>query len=156
MSGYRVVGLDSDFTRRVREERVDGLGGAVEVFATEDPRKPCRHCLGDIGLEQEVLLLAHRPAPRPGPYSEVGPIFVCGEACAPFEAENRLPPVLQGRKLVVRGYTAAERINYESSEIVEGAEIEPAIRRGLADPRNAYLQVRTALFGCFLCKVERV
>ena len=156
MPGYRAVGLDSDFVRQIREERLDAFGDPVEVYATEDARKPCRHCLGDIGLEQEVLLLSHRPAPVPGPYSEVGPIFVCGEACAPFSAENRLPPVLKGRQVVVRGYTAEERINYEASEIVEGEDAEPVIRRFLEDPKNAYLQVRTALFGCFLCKVERV
>ena len=155
MSGYRVVGLDSDFARQVREERVDAFGGEVELYRSESGRKPCRHCL-DHAAESEVLLLSHRPAPVPGPYSEVGPIFVCKDGCASFEGENRLPPVLEGRKVVVRGYTAEERINYESSEIVEGAEIEPAIRRGLDDPRNAYLQVRTAYFGCFLCKVERV
>ena len=25
----------------------------------------------------------------------------------------------------------------------------------IRDPKNAYLQVRTTLYGCFLCKVER-
>ena len=64
--------------------------------------------------------------------------------------------MLEGRKVVVRGYTAEERINYEASEIVEGEDAEPVIRRFLEDPENAYLQVRTALYGCFLCKVERV
>ncbi len=154
MSGYRAVGLDSDFARQVREGRIDAFGGPVEVYVSDSPRKPCRHCLDHIPAEQ-ALLLSHRPAPVPGPYSEVGPIFVCSEACAPFAAENRLPPVLEGRRVVVRGYTAEERINYEASEIVEGEDAEPVIRRFLEDPKNAYLQVRTALFGCFLCKVER-
>ena len=154
MSGYRAVGLDSDFARQVRAERRDAFGAPVEVYVSDSPRKPCRHCLDHIPARQ-ALLLSHRPAPLPGPYSEVGPIFVCSEACAPFEAENRLPPVLQGRRVVVRGYTAEERINYEASEIVEGEEAEPVIRRFLEDPKNAYLQVRTALYGCFLCKVER-
>ena len=154
MSGFRAVGLDSDFARQIREERIDAFGDLVEVYVSDSPRKPCRHCLHHIPAEQ-ALLLSHRPAPVPGPYSEVGPIFVCNEACAPFSAENCLPPVLEGRRVVVRGYTAEERINYEASEIVEGEDAEPVIRRMLEDPKNAYLQVRTARYGCFLCKVER-
>ena len=102
MSGYRVVGLDSDFAQQIREQRRDAFGGEVELYRSDSGRKPCRHCL-DHAADQEVLLLSHRPAPLPGPYSEVGPIFVCTEDCLSFEGENRLPPVLDGRRLVVRG-----------------------------------------------------
>ncbi len=59
------------------------------------------------------------------------------------------------RKVVVRGYTARDRINYGSAELVEGRGAAPVIRRLLADPENAYLHVRTALNGCFLARVER-
>ncbi len=155
MNGYRFVGLDSDYTQTLRTRRRDAFGEPVEVFPTDDPGMPCRHCLHEIGLEKEVLVLSHRPFPQPGPYSEVGPIFVCGSDCMRFATAEEIPPVVAARKVVVRGYTARDRINYGSAEVVDGRDAAPVIQRLLADPENAYLHVRTALNGCFLARVER-
>ncbi len=155
MSGYRFVGLDSHYTQTLRTRRRDAFGQPIEVFPTEDPEMPCRHCLNEIGLEKEVLVLSHRPFPQPGPYSEVGPIFICDSVCTRFETAEEIPPVIATRKVVLRGYTARDRINYGSAELVEGRGAAPVIRRLLADPENAYLHVRTALNGCFLARVER-
>ena len=155
MSVYRFVGLESDYTQTLRARRRDAFGQPVEVFPTDDPEMPCRHCLNEIGLEKEVLVLSHRPFPQPGPYSEVGPIFVCGSECTRYETTEEIPPAIAARRVVVRGYTARDRINYGTAEMIECKDAAPVIRRLLADPENAYLHVRSAFNGCYLARVER-
>ena len=41
-------------------------------------------------------------------------------------------------------------------ELVEGAKLEAAIERLLAEPRAAYLHIHFAAPGCYAARVERV
>ena len=154
MTELRIVGLETDYVETLRARRLDRFGNRLEA-APAEPRWPCRHCLEEIEEGAGSLVPAHSPFPAPGPYSEVGPIFICAEECAPYGETGRIPPVVRDRLVVVRGYGHDDRIVYGTGEIVAGPEVPDLAKRLLARPEVAYLHVRTARNGCYLCRIER-
>lgn len=154
MTEIRIVGLESDYVETLRAGRVDRFGNKLEA-APAGHHWPCRHCLQEIEVGAGSLVLAHSPFPKPGPYSEVGPIFVCADDCAAYGKTDRVPSVVRDRLVVVRGYGHDDRIVYGTGEIAAGPEVPDLARRLLARPELAYLHVRTARNGCYLCRVER-
>ena len=58
-----------------------------------------------------MLILAHRPFPAPQPYAELGPIFLCADACAPGGGSD-IPEILASPDYIIRGYSAENRIVY--------------------------------------------
>ena len=105
----------------------DDYGADVERVISSEAGNPCRSCLEDIEAGEPVLLLAHRPFPAPQPYAETGPIFVHAE-CAHREAGAAMPPVVASRReFLVKGYGHDDRI--------------------------AYVDLRSAVNNCFICRV---
>jgi hypothetical protein len=50
-----------------------------------------------------MLILAHRPFAKTGPFAETGPIFLCTKACV--RHESGVPPHTHPRAhLLVKGY----------------------------------------------------
>ena len=56
-------------------------GHAPERAVSDGDGVPCRHCLRMVPKGVAYLVLAHRPFPAPQPYAEMGPIFLCADAC---------------------------------------------------------------------------
>ena len=154
MDGYRIVPLASGDAERYRTGGGDYYGNRGDIMHS-DGGYPCRHCLTDLPEGKEALLVAHRPFDRDAPYSEVGPIFVCPDGCEAYSRTSELPEVIRRRRVVIRAYDEGDRIRYGHHELVDGAGAEAAIARLLADPATAYLHVRSALTGCYHCRVER-
>jgi hypothetical protein len=103
-----------------------------------------------------MLVLAHRPFPRPQPYAEVGPIFLCGEPCVRHPDSATLPAMFAGwERMLVRGYGTDDRIVYGSGQVVESARIEAACTALLEDPRIAYVHLRSATNNCYHARVQR-
>lgn len=154
MTTIRFLGLDSAEAQARRDSGPEDRGGAMERLPAGEGY-PCRHCLSDIPEGAETLLFLHRPFARLGPYSEEGPIFLCAEDCAAFDPARGLPPILETREVILRGYDARDRIAYGKAAQAQGSEIVAAAERLLDDPALAYLHVRSLFSGCFLCRVER-
>ena len=76
------TGLNSDLAARWQAGVPDANGHPPERHVTAAGTGPCRHCLGEIAGGAPYLILAHRPVPKPQPYAEVGPIFLCAAPCA--------------------------------------------------------------------------
>ena len=143
---FRATGLDDagDALRHVTVRRVPG--GA---------NYPCRHCLAPVEDGREALLGSfHLERPR-GAYWTPSPIFVHAEDCPHFEAAARLPEIVRRPLLSVRAYDAAEQLLYDLSDVAPGAEVESLIEHCLGDDRTQFVNLHTARFGCFLCRVER-
>jgi len=115
---------------------------------------PCRHCLNLIPKGAEMLVLAHRPFPAPQPYAEVGPIFLCGHACEAGGGEA-LPEILGSPTYIVRGYGPNDRIVYGTGAVVATETLPAEAARRLADPRIAYVHVRSARNNCFQVRIDR-
>jgi hypothetical protein len=101
-----------------------------------------------------MLILAHRPFPAVQPYAETGPIFLCGDDCA--RHEGGWPAILDGTPdFLVKGYSEDDRIVYGTGRIVPTEDIEVCAKALLADPRVAYLHVRSARNNCYQMRIDR-
>jgi hypothetical protein len=139
--GYQSGGLDAN--GQVPERQVSDGGG-----------NPCRHCLKMIPNGADMLVLAHRPFPAPQPYAEVGPIFLCGDACKAGGGEA-LPEILESPSYILRGYGANDRIVYGTGAVVATETLPAEAARRLADPRVSYVHVRSARNNCFQVRIDR-
>jgi hypothetical protein len=146
--------LPSSDVRALRSGGPDAYGMPPEVAMSDGPGNPCRHCLRFVAEGEPMLILAHRPFPAMQPYAETGPIFLCGEDCARHEGGR--PTILDGTPdYLVKGYSADDRIVYGTGRIVPTNEIEAYAEGLLADPRVAYVHVRSARNNCYQMRIDR-
>lgn len=145
--------LDSGVAAALRAGGPDANGQPAERGAISDGAgTPCRHCLCHVPAGQEYLILAHRPFPAPQPYAETGPIFLCAAPCARWPGPG-LPPILTtSPDYLLKGYSAAHRIVYGTGRIVPAAGVAAYAAEVLADPRVAFVDVRSARNNCFQCR----
>ena len=115
---------------------------------------PCRHCLQMIPKGAQMLILAHRPFPAPQPYAEVGPIFLCADACE-AGGGTALPEILASPDYILRGYGADHRIVYGTGAVVRTGAILAEAEARFADPQVAYLHIRSARNNCYQVRVDR-
>lgn len=145
-------------TETVRAYQVGGLdayGQPPELHISDGGGNPCRHCLSLIPKGAAMLVLAHRPFPALQPYAETGPIFLCAAQC-PAGGGAALPPeVLNSPTYIVRGYGPDNRIVYGTGAVVPTPEISAEAARRLADPRVAYVHVRSARNNCYALRIDR-
>lgn len=148
--------MTTEAVRALRAGGPDANGQPPERGAIADGQgEPCRHCLDQVPAGREYLILAHRPFPAPQPYAETGPIFLCAEDCARWQGEG-VPPILRtSPDYLLKGYTAQDRICYGTGRIVPAAGVPAYAAEVLADPRVAYVDVRSARNNCFQCRIRR-
>ena len=151
----RFTALPTETARAYRSGSPDANGMPAERAVSDGAGNPCRHCLRDIPEGDGMLILAHRPFPAPQPYAESGPIFLCADDCPRWESDG-IPPILKrrGEKRLVKGYSADDRIVYGLGKIVPVAKVLARAEVVLADPRVAYVHVRSAANNCFTCRLE--
>lgn len=132
----------------------DANGQVPERATSDGAGNPCRHCLRMIPAGAPMLILAHRPFPAPQPYAELGPIFLCAEACPPGGGAA-VPEILAAPDYILRGYSAQDRIVYGSGAVVPTQRLTEEAARRFQDDRIAYLHVRSARNNCFQVRIER-
>jgi Protein of unknown function (DUF1203) len=147
--------LPTKTVRALRSGAADANGQTPERGAISDGNGvPCRHCLRDTPAGHEYLILAHRPFPAPQPYAETGPIFLCAEDCVRWDGQG-VPPILTtSPDYLLKGYSTDHRIVYGSGKVV-AADAIAAYAEGLfADPRVAFVDVRSARNNCFQARIR--
>jgi hypothetical protein len=127
--------------------------GARRMTADEKPGFPCRVSLADADVGETVLLLPFTHHDVSSPYRASGPIFVRRGAATAAPAAGEIPAMFRHRLLSVRGYDAEAML--VDAEVVNGTELEDAIRRLFANDGVSYLHVHNARPGCYNCKVVR-
>ena len=132
---------------------LDANGQVPERQISDGDGNPCRHCLNLIPKGAEMLVLAHRPFPAPQPYAEVGPIFLCADACEAGGGED-MPQILESPTYILRGYGRDDRIVYGTGAVVAIETLPEEAARRLADPRIAYVHVRSARNNCFQVRID--
>ena len=148
------VAIPTDAARRYQAGGVDANGQVPERTVSDGGGNPCRHCLKMIPEGAGMLILAHRPFPAPQPYAEVGPIFLCADACAAGGGEA-LPEMLASSDYIARGYGADDRIVYGTGGVVATGAIPKRAGELLDDPRVAYVHVRSARNNCYQVRIDR-
>ncbi|MFD6099671.1 DUF1203 domain-containing protein [Nocardiopsis flavescens] len=147
-----------------RLRAVDDAGRVRESFTDHEGGAPLRCCLRRSRAGERVMLVSYAPlrgwagerGADPGPYDEVGPVFVHGEPCGGPEG-TAYPVALHGSPRVLRAYDARGRIR--GGRTVElpaerAGEVDGLLAELFADPGVALVHVRAVVFGCFLAEVR--
>jgi hypothetical protein len=120
---------------------------------TEAHSSPCRVCLEDAAVGEDVLLFGYSPFSHDVPYRTVGPIFVHAEACTPFVAGAAATDALERRLLSLRAH--AEDGTMLHCDVTEGTGLGALAARFFEDARVAEIHVHHARAGCFACRLQR-
>jgi hypothetical protein len=154
MHNFTIVPLDTDLVDRWRTAGADDYGNPLTPVVADKPAAfPCRHCLRDAEPGEPLLLASHSPFALPGPYKEVGPVFVHAERCERWRGGADVPAQLRRRLLALRGYDRQQTI--VDAVVVEGAAMDSELERLLARGDVAFVHARFARTGCFACGIER-
>lgn len=156
-TGFVIRPIAPDVLERLRVR--DDAGDPPRVV-TDEVDVPLRCCLGTSLPGERIGLVSYAPlrrwaaatGARPGPYDEVGPVFVHLEPCEPHD----FPRIRVGARRVLRSYDANGGIL--GGRLVEWpgrAEAGELLAESLADPRVAVVHVRAMEFGCFQFEVAR-
>jgi hypothetical protein len=149
---FRITGLPSESFQHLFAMSDAELAehGAVRRTATHSA--PCRISLTDATPGDEVILTNFEHHAVDSPYRMRFAVYVRkGERT--YDAVDQIPQQLRTRSLAVRGFDADGMM--VGWELAEGAHLEDAIARLLADPRAAYLHVHYAAPGCYAARVDR-
>ena len=144
----RFSAIPTPIVRAYQQGGPDANGQPAELQVAIGQGNPCRHCLKMIPEGAEMLILAHRPFPAPQPYAEIGPIFLCADACT-AGGGSEMPEMLNSPSYILRGYGADHRIVYGTGGVVPLAGIPAMAAARLADPRVDYVHVRSASNNCY-------
>jgi Protein of unknown function (DUF1203) len=146
--------LPTDLVRAYRAGSPDANGMPPERAVSDGAGNPCRHCLRPIPRGAPMLVLAHRPFPAPQPYAEIGPIFLCAEACERWRGEG-LPPIATAPDHLVRGYSRDDRIRYGTGAVIATGALLDRAEALLARDDVAYVHVRSARNNCYQFRIDR-
>ena len=143
---YVVAGVDPAVADELRTK------GGIGYVADERPGFPCRQCLRDAQIGDQMILVSHDPFSAWSPYRSASPIFLHRDPCTPF-IDDELPEQLTGRRLSVRAFDTAEMML--DAALVQGDELASTIERLLDNAAVDHLHVHNEPRGCFAARVER-
>lgn len=114
---------------------------------------PCRISLQDADVGELLLLLPFVHHDVQGPYRASGPIFVRQAAKESAMLTDEVPLAFRRRLISLRAYDTAGMMR--GCDVVEGADLDAAIKVQLHDETTAYLHLHNARPGCFAARVDR-
>jgi hypothetical protein len=155
MTRIRFEAMATDVARGYQSGSSDAYGQLPERRTADGRfRVPCRHCLADVAPGEEYLVFAYRPFTTLNPYTETGPIFLHARDCERHSATGHTPEMLRkSAQMIVRGYSADERIVYGTGAVVATERIAETAAALLARDDVAFVDVRSASNNCFQCRI---
>ncbi len=151
----RFLAYDQGFVGQVRAGGPDAYGMPAERAVSDGEGNPCRSCLHHVPAGAGMLILAARPFPAVQPYAETGPIFLCADDCAAWTGDGVPPVLMTSPDYLLKGYSGEGRIVYGTGRVVPKHEIVARAEEVFADPRVAYVDVRSARNNCFQTRIVR-
>lgn len=150
---FRIAPLPPSTAARLRET------ATVVRVADESPGYPCRACLRDVALGEELVLVSHDPfagwdAAESSPYRSASPIYLHRRDCSADVDPDPVPDQLVRRRLSVRAFD--ERAMMLDGRVVDGVELHATLDELTAAPGVAKVFVHNAGPGCFAAVVEVV
>ncbi len=150
------IALSTEQVRAYQAGEPDDNELVPEIAVSDGGGNPCRHCLTEIPAGEKMLVLAHRPFDELQPYAEVGPIFLCADGCERHPDGAELPEMFHNwEKMLIKGYTADNRILYGTGTIVEMPQLEKQAAEIFSNPAVAYIHMRSASNNCYQARIER-
>jgi hypothetical protein len=141
--------------------RRDDAGRSPRIMIDESGGSPLRCCLRDARPGEKIALVSYAPLRRwaaesgadPGPYEELGPVFVHPEQCDGPETDG-YPDGWRYRQQVLRAYNA-------NGEILGGTVAEPqsdvlaAADELFTDQAVELIHTRNIVYGCYMLTLRR-
>lgn len=152
---HKFTALPTALVHAWREGAPDAYGASPERHISNGNGNPCRHCLQDIPKGAAMLVLAHRPFDALHAYAETGPIFVCADPCTRNPGTDMPQVLTTSPDYLIKGYSADERIIYGTGEIVGRAKIKEKATAIFADPKVAFIHIRSARNNCYQARIDR-
>lgn len=146
-STYALVPISASDAKELRD-----VGGPVYV-ADAVPGYPCRQCLQDAAIGDELILVSHDPFTGPSPYQSASPIFLHRDSCQ-IPIADELPLQLTRRQLSVRSFDADEMMI--DAAVIDGSGLDETLTRFFEDDLTLRVRVHNAERGCWATDVERV
>ena len=115
---------------------------------------PCRRCLRNAELGDDLVLAAYDPFTLRSPYAGDGPVFVHADGCERFDSvPGAVSEQVNGRVLSVRAYDGDALMT--DATVLKGERFTERVDELLDDTRVAFLHVHFAGPGCFAFRVDR-
>ena len=149
---FRITGLPAENFDHLFALSDAELGERGAVRRKADGGYPCRISLTDSKPGDELILTNYEHHAVDSPYRMRFAIFVRKDEQT-YDKVDEVPEQLRKRTLAARAFDGDGMM--VAFELVEGAKLEGAIERLLAEPRAAYLHVHFAAPGCYAARVER-
>lgn len=128
--------------------------GGVGYVADEHPGYPCRQCLRDADIGEELILVSHDPFAKDTPYRSAGPIFLHRTPCAPaVSTGDDLPTQLTRRQLSVRSFDTDEMMI--DAVVIDGEDLGDTVRMFFDAAESDSIHVHNANRGCWAVTIER-
>ena len=117
------------------------------------PGFPDRIELRDLEPGETALLLNYTHQPADTPFRASHAIFVREGADAAYDAVDHIPDVIRIRPISLRAFDASHMM--VEAELVDGSDMDAAIRRLFARPGVDYLHAHYATRGCYAARIDR-
>jgi Protein of unknown function (DUF1203) len=144
---FRLIAIDPDTADKLRRR-----GGPTYV-ADENPGYPCRQCLRDAEVGEELVLVSHDPFDQGSPYRSASPIFLHLHACEPAAPSAEVPSQLTGRQLSVRAFDHDAMMI--DAAIIDGTDLAPNLDRLFGNENTDRIHIHNATRGCWAVTAER-
>jgi hypothetical protein len=182
-TGIQIRAIDAAALAQLRER--DDAGREPRLLTDDEGGSPLRCCLRRSRPGEPIALVSYAPLRRwarqtgadPGPYEQLGPVFIHQEPCeGPADADgpgaywpgtdrpgaDGPVPLMESHR-VLRAYSAAGNIlggtlfDPKAAPDASGQAraAQAALSQVLAGPEVALVHVRAVEFGCFLFEVHR-
>jgi Protein of unknown function (DUF1203) len=133
------------------EELAENL--SVRRIATTKPGFPCRVSLADAEIGDELILVNYEHQDSASPYRAAHAIFIRKGVEQAHPAVGEVPELFKGRALSLRAFD--DRAMIVTADLIDGADLGPALARLLIDPAVAYVHIHYAKFGCYAARAVR-
>jgi hypothetical protein len=140
--------------------------GRDRAVTDDSGGSPLRCCLRSSRPGERIALVSYAPlrlwaqqnAADPGPYDEIGPVFIHPEPCEGPRGTG-YPEDFIGTKRMFRAYRADGSILRgrltAAEEVADEASASRLLGEIFADPEVAVVHARAVDFGCFTFEVRR-
>jgi hypothetical protein len=163
-AAFEVRAIDPGVLARLRV--TDDAGHAPRLVTDEAGGSPLRCCLRASKPGDRIALVSYAPLRQwsgetgadPGPYDEVGPVFIHPQACGGPRGAG-YPEDFAGWPRLFRAYRADGTIlsgRLSTADEVGGqAAAQRLLGEIFADPEVAVVHARALEFGCFTFEIRR-
>lgn len=146
-TGFVLQSISTDAAAALR-----AAGGEVYV-ADAFPGYPCRQCLQDASIGEELILVSHDPFHGESPYRSASPIFLHREICVAPPLQGELPEQLTRRQLSVRAFDRNELMI--EADVIDGLDLDATMVRFFENKDTDQIHIHNASRGCWAASATR-